>query len=337
MEEKAKAIGLLSGGLDSTLAAKLILEQGIEVEAINFVTVFCTCTSKGSTCLASQKAAEQLNIPLKVIDVSERYLDIIKKPKYGYGSGMNPCLDCRIFFFKKAKEYMEQKGASFIFTGEVLGERPMSQRKDALRIIERDSGLQGFIVRPLSAKLLAPTVAEGCGVVDRNRFLKISGRSRRPQISLAKGFGIKDYPCPSGGCLLTDKGFSRRMKDLLEHRPDFNLNDATLLKYGRHFRLSAKIKLIVGRNEWENKRIATLKEEGDTIFYAEEPKGPIAVLRGASNGEFFDEAASIIARYTLGKDGYGEVGIKCCRHPESEFRRLRAVHFEDNRLERLKI
>lgn len=337
MEKKAKAIGLLSGGLDSTLAAKLMLEQGIEVEALNYVTVFCTCTSKGSTCLASQKAAEQLNISLKVIDVSEEYLEVVKKPRYGYGSGMNPCLDCRIFFFKKAKQYMEESGAKFIFTGEVLGERPMSQRKDAMNIIERDSGLKGFLLRPLSAKFFPPTIAEEEGIVDRKKLPAVSGRSRKPQISLAKQFGIKDYPCASGGCLLTDKGFSRRMKDLLKYKPDFNLSDVNLLKFGRHFRLSPKVKLIIGRDERENNKITSLKKEGDVILYAEEPKGPFAILRGVSNGEFIDEAASITARYALGKEGYGEARIKYSKYPKEDCNYLNAKPFEISKLDRLRI
>lgn len=337
MEKKTKAIGLLSGGLDSTLAAKLILEQGIEVEAINYVTVFCTCTSKGSTCLASQKAADQLNIPLKVIDVSEEYLEIVRNPKYGYGSGMNPCLDCRIFILKKAKRYMEESGANFIFTGEVLGERPMSQRKDAMRMIECDSGLRGFIVRPLSAKLFPPTVPEEQGIVDRNKFLAISGRSRKPQISLAKEFGIRDYPCASGGCLLTNPGFIRRMKDLLKYKPDFNLEDVNLLKYGRHFRFSSKIKLVVGRNEQENSKIASFKEEDDMVFYAEEPKGPTSILRGASNGEFIREVASIIARYALGKEKFGEAKIGYRRYSEGDYKYLKAEPFDESRLNRLRI
>lgn len=337
MEKKVKAIGLLSGGLDSVLAAKLILDQGVEVEAINFVTVFCNCTSKGSTCLASQKAAEQLNIPLKVVDVSEEYLDIVKRPKYGYGSGMNPCLDCRIFIFKKARRYMEESGSSFIFTGEILGQRPMSQRKDAINTIERDSGLRGFIVRPLSAGLFPPTVAEENRLVDRSKFLAISGRSRKTQISLAKEFGIRYYPCPSGGCLLTDPGFSRRMKDLLKHKPHFDLADVNLLKYGRHFRLSPETKLIIGRDEGENGMIAALKREGDVVFSAEEPKGPTAILRGASNGEFVKEAASIIARYALGKDRYDEAEIKYFGHPDNGHSYLKARPFDDAILARLRI
>ncbi len=337
MEKKAKAIGLLSGGLDSTLAAKLILEQGIEVEAVNYVTAFCTCTSKSSTCLASQKAAEQLGISLKVMDLSEEYLEVVKKPKYGYGSGMNPCLDCRIFFFKKAKQYMEESGASFIFTGEVLGERPMSQRKDAMHIIERDSGLRGFLLRPLSAKLLPTTISEEQGIVDRSRLLAISGRSRKPQISLAKEVGIKNYPCASGGCLLTDKGFARRMKDLFKYNPNFNLADVTLLKYGRHFKFAPQIKLVVGRNEWENNRIEILKREGDVVLYAEEPKGPFAILRGSTNGEFINEAASITARYALGHTKLGEVKIRYHRFPKEDYNYLNAKPFDETRLNRLRI
>src|SRR4030043_1186032 len=168
-----KALALLSGGLDSTLAAKIVIEQGIELEALNFLTVFCSCTNRGETCLASQKAVNGLGIPLKVFNVSEEYLDVVKHPKHGYGSHMNPCIDCRIFMLKKAKAYMEEIGAVFIVTGEVLGERPMSQRRDSMRLIEKEAGLDGFILRPLSAKLLPASVPETEGWVDREKLLKI--------------------------------------------------------------------------------------------------------------------------------------------------------------------
>lgn len=332
MEKKIKAIGLLSGGLDSTVATKLILEQGIEVEAVNFVTVFCTCTSKGSTCLASQKAAEQLNVPLKVIDISEEYLEVIKKPKYGYGSGINPCLDCRIFSLKKAKQYMEETGASFVFTGEVLGQRPMSQRREAMNIIERDSGLKGYLVRPLSAKFFPPTIPEEKGILDRNKLLAISGRSRKPQISLAEKFSIKDYPCSGGGCLLTVKDFAKRMEDLMEHKPDFDLGDVNLLKYGRHFRVSPRIKLVVGRNESENHKIVALKKEDDIIFHAQEPLGPVSLLRGASGGEFINEAAAITARYALGKGNDGQVKIRYFGDSGGGDKYLNAKPFDDAKL-----
>ncbi|MDP3804786.1 MAG: hypothetical protein Q8Q87_04470, partial [Candidatus Omnitrophota bacterium] len=225
-----KALALLSGGLDSILAAKLVLEQGIEVEAINFLTIFCTCTHKGCQHAATQ-AAKTLNIPLKIFNITEEYLEVIKNPKHGYGSNMNPCIDCRIFIFKKAKDYMKEAGASFIVTGEVLGERPMSQRRDAILLIEKEAGLKGLILRPLSAKLFEPTIPEKEGIVDRAKLLDISGRSRKPQIVLAKKFAIFDYPCPAGGCLLTDPGFAKRMKDLLVHDA-LTLDNARLLKFG---------------------------------------------------------------------------------------------------------
>src|SRR4030067_2044260 len=172
-----KAIALLSGGLDSTLAVRVIMEQGVELEALNFMTVFCTCTNRGATCLASQKAVETLGIPLKVFNVSEEYLNVVRNPKHGYGSNMNPCIDCRIFMLKKAKVYMEESGASFIVTGEVLGQRPMSQRRDAMRLIEKEAGLEGFILRPLSAQALPASIPEKEGWIDREGLLKIQGRA----------------------------------------------------------------------------------------------------------------------------------------------------------------
>ena len=240
-----KAITLLSGGLDSTLASKMVMDQGVELEAVNFLTVFCTCTHRGESCLASQKAVNRLGIPLRVFNVSDEYLDVVKHPKHGYGSHMNPCIDCRIFMLKKTQAYMKEIGASFIVTGEVLGQRPMSQRRDAMRLIEKEAELDGFILRPLSAKLLPATVPEKEGWVSREKLLDIQGRSRKPQMRLADHFGIQDYPCPAGGCLLTDPGFSMRLRDLALHEPDFSLNDVHLLKTGRHFRLSPKGKLIV--------------------------------------------------------------------------------------------
>src|SRR4030043_2298018 len=261
-----KAIALLSGGLDSTLAAKVVIEQGIELEALNFRTVFCTCATRGATCQASQKAVETLGIPLRVFNVSEEYLGVVKHPKHGYGRNMNPCIDCRIFMLKKAKAYMEESGAVFIVTGEVLGQRPMSQRKDAMRLIEREAGLEGFILRPLSAKVLPTTIPEKEGWVNREKLLNISGRSRKPQIQLANHFGIRDYPCPAGGCLLTDPGFAKRMKDLMMNDPKFSLNDVHLLKMGRHFRLSPRLKLVVGRNEEENQKIQTFLQEKDILL-----------------------------------------------------------------------
>jgi len=297
-----KAIALLSGGLDSTLAAKVVMEQGVELEALNFLTVFCTCTNRGETCLASQKAVDSLGIPLRVFNVSEEYLDVVKHPKHGYGSNMNPCIDCRIFMLKKAKAYMEETGASFIVTGEVLGQRPMSQRRDAMRLIEKEAGLEGYIIRPLSAKFLPATIPEKEGCINRENLLGIQGRSRKPQIKLADHYGIRDYPCPAGGCLLTDPQFAKRMKDLMGHKPDFSLNDVHLLKFGRHFRLSPHLKLVVGRNEEDNRKIQTFAQEEDILFKTLHHPGPLSLLRGEPNDIEIEKAASITVRYGKAKD-----------------------------------
>ena len=297
-----KAIALLSGGLDSTLAAKIVMEQGIELEALNFLTVFCTCTNRGETCLASQKVVKTLGIPLKVFNVSDEYLNVVKDPKHGYGSNMNPCIDCRIFMLKKAKVYMEEAGASFIVTGEVLGQRPMSQRRDAMRLIEKEAGLEGYILRPLSAKFLPVTIPEKEGWINRETLPEFQGRSRKPQIKLADHYGIRDYPCPAGGCLLTDPQFAKRMKDLMGHKPDFSLNDVHLLKFGRHFRLSPHLKLVVGRNEEDNRKIQTFAQEEDILFKTLHHPGPLSLLRGEPNDIEIEKAASITVRYGKAKD-----------------------------------
>jgi tRNA U34 2-thiouridine synthase MnmA/TrmU len=295
-----KAIVLLSGGLDSILAAKMILEQGIELEAVNFFTVFCNCTTRGKTCLASKSAADRLGIRLKVFEVSREYFEIVKNPKYGYGSNINPCLDCRIFMFKKAGEYMREVGASFLVTGEVLGERPMSQRRAAMRIIERDVGLEGLIVRPLSAKLFESTIPEKEGLINREKLLAMQGRSRKPQIQLARELNINDYPCPAGGCLLTDSGFANRMRDLMKYKPDFTLNDIQLLKIGRHFRLTPEAKLVVGRDKEENHRLLNLAQTEDISFHPANVKGPIGIGRGIFDSRQLFTASRIIARYSDG-------------------------------------
>jgi tRNA U34 2-thiouridine synthase MnmA/TrmU len=297
-----KAIALLSGGLDSTLAARVVMEQGIELEALNLMTVFCTCTHRGATCLASQKAVETLGLPLKVMNVSEEYLCVVKGPKHGYGRNMNPCIDCRIFMFKKAKARMEESGAAFIVTGEVLGQRPMSQRKDAMQLIEKEAGLEGFVLRPLSAKVLPATVPEKKGWVDREKLLAVQGRTRKPQMALAEHYGIQDYPCPAGGCLLTDPGFAKRMKDLMTHDPDFSLNDVHLLKMGRHFRFSPGVKLVVGRQEEENQKIETFAHGGDILLKVSSFPGPLSLLRGKLDGGDIERAAAITAHYSKAKD-----------------------------------
>jgi len=235
-------------------------------------------------------------------------LDVVKHPKHGYGSNMNPCIDCRIFMLKKAKAYMESAGASFIITGEVLGQRPMSQRRDSMRLIEKEAGLEGFILRPLSAKLLPASIPEKEGWVDREKLLNMQGRSRKPQIRLADHFDIRDYPCPAGGCLLTDPGFAQRMKDLMDHNPNFSLNDVHLLKVGRHFRLSPKTKVIVGRNEEENRKIQTFSQEKDILLKVSKFPGPLSLLRGKLDDGDIRRAAGITAYYSKAK-GLDEIEV----------------------------
>ena len=312
----ATALALLSGGLDSTLAIKVVMDQGVKVEAINFISPFCTCSPKGNGCHISKKVAQNLGISLHIENISRAYLSIIKSPLYGYGKNLNPCIDCRIFMFTKAGEIMKRKGASFIITGEVLGERPMSQRRDAMNIIERDTGLKGLILRPLSAKLLPPTIPEKEGLIDRNKLLTIQGRSRKPQLGLAKQWNIYEYACPAGGCLLTDPIFARKLKDLMNEKKNFNLNDIHLLKIGRHFRLSENSKAIVGRNEHENKKLMTFGEEGDWVIQKSGLTGPITLVRGNVNDKTKQLAASITATYGQGRK-LDSVRMKSRKIPEN--------------------
>jgi tRNA U34 2-thiouridine synthase MnmA/TrmU len=286
--------------------------------------------------LASQKAVDTLGIPLKVFNVSEEYLEVVKHPKHGYGSNMNPCIDCRIFMLKKTKAYMELASASFIVTGEVLGQRPMSQRRDAMRLIEKEAGLDGFILRPLSAQFLPVTIPEKEGWVDREKLLNIQGRSRKPQMKLADQFGIRDYPCPAGGCLLTDPGFARRMKDLIHHDPNFSLNDVHLLKVGRHFRFSPRLKLVVGRNEEENQKIQTFLREGDILLKISRFPGPLSLLRGdVSEGEM-ERAAKIAAHYSKAKH-LEKVEVVCKRGEEDYGRPLFVSNISDREVKALMI
>lgn len=283
-------------------------QQGIEIEAVNFLTPFCTCTRTKGCPHEAGRVAKELKIPLKIFNISKEYLEVVKNPTYGYGKGMNPCIDCRIFMFKKAKDYMGKIGASFIVTGEVLGQRPMSQHLRAMEIIERDSGLSGLVVRPLSGRLLKPTLPEEKGWVNREQLFSISGRSRKPQMALAENLSITDYPCPAGGCLLTDPAFSKRMKDLLKFTPKPTLNDIHLLKIGRHFRLSNRLKLVVGRNEQENKKLLSLTKNEDVILTVANHKGPIVIAKGdITQNSLLLKAAAICSRYS---DDSGKSGIK---------------------------
>jgi tRNA U34 2-thiouridine synthase MnmA/TrmU len=300
-----RAVGLLSGGLDSTLAVKLMLNQGVEVFALNFITPFCTCTRKGCK-FEAKRVAEKFGIKLRVVNLGSEYIEIVKNPKYGYGKNMNPCIDCRILMFSKAREYMEEIGGAFVFTGEVLGERPMSQRLDALRVIERESGLDGRLLRPLSAKLLKPTIPELKGLIDREKLLSICGRSRKPQMRLAEELDIGEYPCPAGGCRLTDPQFARRVKDAFTHK-EYELEDVNFLRYGRHFRLSDGTKVIVGRNKNENLILSKFAKKEDRVLEVVGCAGPVTIIRRDNKFANILTAASICARYS---DSNGKVEVR---------------------------
>ena len=285
MPESIRCVGLLSGGLDSILATRAMLDQGLDVHCINFKSPFCTCTSKGASCSAAQSAVRQIgDIPLEVQIVGDDYLEVIKHPKHGRGRGMNPCLDCRSFKFRQAQRYAESIGARFLFTGEVLGQRPMSQHRRAMAIIDRDADLVGQVLRPLSAQRMEPTIAEQQGWVDRERLLAFSGRTRKPQIALAVEMGIDEYPCPAGGCLLTEISFANRLADLFEKHPDCTAADMPLLKLGRHFRTPDGAKLVVGRDERQNQRLEAMAA-GHWLSYMPDEPGPMVMIQDLVEGD----------------------------------------------------
>jgi tRNA-specific 2-thiouridylase len=294
--EPVKALAMFSGGLDSILAVKLVQRQGIKVEALNFCGFFCSCKAGSGVA----EAAKQLGVPLKMVEVDEGYLRMLRKPKHGYGKNMNPCVDCKIFMLKQAKKYAKQINASFIFTGEVLDERPMSQHYPALKIIEEESGLKGRLLRPLSAKLLPQTTVEKRRLVKRELLLAIGGRSRKPQIALAREFGVTSFPSPAGGCLLTEVEFARRLCDLFLHRKRCTVADVALLRLGRQFRLGEN-KIIVGRNEKENKALVAGKGAGDFVLEVPDVAGPITLLQGRKTSEAVAVAAGLTAFYSDAK------------------------------------
>ncbi len=301
-----KAVALVSGGLDSTLAVKLMLEQGVQVVGL-YLSAPWGCCDKTK----AMKVASALGIEFMVVKMTQEYIQVIRKPKYGYGSSMNPCVDCRIYMFHKAKELMSEVGASFMVTGEVLGQRPMSQMRHSLHVIERDAGLERLIVRPLSAKALPITIPEELGIVDREKLYRITGRSRKPQMEMAAKFGILDYPNPAGGCLLTDQEFGNRVRDLFQYQEKIDLEDMELLRVGRHFRADRHTKLIVGRNEEENAVLVEYLAPGRLLFVPEEFAGPSLLLQGPPNDETRHLALQLIARYTRPEKRPLEARVAC--------------------------
>jgi len=282
------------------LAAKIISDQGIEIHAVNFVMEFASRDIENHKKRITE-TIRQIGLVPEFIDISKEYLGLLDNPSYGFGANINPCIDCKIFMLKKAKELLPKRNASFVITGEVLGERPMSQRRDALDAIENKSGLKGYLLRPLSAKLLKPTIPEDEGIVNRDGLLDIRGRSRKPQLSLAEKFGIKKFFTPAGGCLLTDPGFSRRLKDLIMY-DSVNLDDIRMLKHGRHFRFRNNAKFILGRDKEDNSHILKLRKDGDLMFAPDGYPGPIGILRGSKDSDLVNLSAEILVSYANKKN-----------------------------------
>ena len=306
-----KAVALISGGLDSMLAARLILEQGVHVEGINFYTGFCV---EGHTHAIRKRSggrrnnalwsAEQLGIKLHIIDIVEEYKDVLTRPKHGYGANLNPCLDCKIFMVGKAKAWAEQHGFDFIITGEVIGQRPKSQRKQTMPIIAAESGADDRLLRPLCAKNLPPTLPERQGWVVRERLGDFSGRSRKPQIALARDFGFTDFAQPAGGCcFLTDPNYATKLQDMWQHRgsKNYQLDDIMLLKVGRHIRPNARFKLIIGREEGENNFLRGYCKQF-TFMQVKDHAGPLVLVEGELREDDWQLAAGITGRFSQGRD-----------------------------------
>jgi len=297
--KRCKAIALMSGGLDSNLAIRLLHDMGIELIGVHFTGPFCMCNRGAGGCIHyAKKIADELGIEFSTRPLGTEYLDIVVNPKHGRGSGMNPCLDCRMLMFRRAKAMMVEKGASFIATGEVIGQRPMSQLSDKLRLIERETDLEGLVVRPLSAQHLPPTIPEQEGWVDREQFLAIQGRGRRQQMDLADKLRIGDYPCPAGGCLLTDKNFAARLREHIDHTGGLQMVDIALLKLGRHFRLPSGARLIVGRDQEESERLEQRATENDALLTPVNVTGPSVLVsnHNPDNGDL-QLAARILSAY----------------------------------------
>jgi len=294
-QKRKKAIVLLSGGLDSALAAKIVQEQGIILKGVTFKSYFFDPSS------AVAKQAQELEIPFETIDISQEQLRLVKKPRYGYGKNMNPCIDCHSLMLKKAWQAAKKFGADFLVTGEVVRQRPKSQNEKALEIVEREAGVEGLVLRPLSARLLPETIAEKNGWVDRRKLFSIRGRSRKKQIELSKKFNLQEYTSPAGGCLLTDPNFSQRLRDLLARTKNPSSSDLALLRLGRHFWEGSAL-LVVGRNEEENEKIKNLFSPGDIVVELKDIPGPTTLVRlwkEKEKKEAIEKAKELTKYYSL--------------------------------------
>ena len=322
--------------MDSILAVKLIVEQGnVSVHPVRFITPFSESRALNNETMTPEGILKDSGLTLETITLGKEYLRIIKNPEYGYGKNMNPCIDCRIYMFKKAKKCLGQLGGSFLITGEVLGQRPMSQTGQAMKLIEKRAGVAGLTLRPLCAKLLEPTLAEEKGWVDRNKLLALSGRSRRTQLELAGAMNVVDFPSPAGGCLLTDPGFSLRLKNLFDCEK-VDLGDIELLKIGRHFRFSLEVKLVVSRNKDENEKLLLLVRDEDFLFKAADFPGPLALGRGEEVEKFLSLAGSITARYGKARDNQ-QVKVSCRRLPGQKEKFIFVKPIKDGELSKYRI
>jgi tRNA U34 2-thiouridine synthase MnmA/TrmU len=305
-----KAIGIVSGGLDSLLATRLVMEMGFDVLALHFVIGFEPTHLRGTEVLSLPEAIVRTGANCELVDVRQEFAKVLAQPRHGYGANLNPCIDCKIYMLSRAKEKMEELSAAFVFTGEVLGQRPMSQRMHAMQLIARESGLGEHLVRPLCGGLLPPTAPEKQGIIRRDQLESIQGRSRTAQMALAEKLGVSDYPTPAGGCLLTDPSFAKRAADLMKRRPGkiLRLNDPRLLLVGRHIVLPQGSKAVIGRKEEENDVIESFSSLG-SILVAEDVPGPSTLVEGSPSPEDLDAAARLTARYGKGKT-LDEVTIK---------------------------
>ena len=325
------ALALFSGGLDSILACRLIMAQGIKVRAVRFVTPFFGDELLRREDQYRQEVADKYGIDVQLRDVSDKYLEMLRKPAHGYGKNFNPCVDCKILIASESRLMLAEEGASFLISGEIVGQRPMSQRRDTLRIIERDSGCDEILLRPLCALNLAETLPEKEGWVDRQRLLAFKGRTRQPQMALAASFGIEDYPSPAGGCALTDPNKAGRVRRFYEEHDEVVAADIRLLMVGRQFVLPGGGWLVVGRNEGENNSILTLQQPGDVVLaMAEDWPGPAAILRHSGGMKDIEAAVGLIKRFSRKGAGLNNASVQFWRAGEEKVEELNLPAMDDS-------
>jgi tRNA U34 2-thiouridine synthase MnmA/TrmU len=330
-----RALALFSGGLDSILAVKVIQQQGVDVLAINFTSPFFGCSPVLDGEPVAARYARRYDIPFRSIQLGTDFLEMLRHPRYGYGSALNPCIDCKTFMLRCAGELLAELKADFVITGEVVGQRPMSQRHDTLRLIERDCGLGGLLLRPLSAKFLKITIPESEGWVKREELPALRGRGRKDQMRLAAELGVDEYPVPGGGCLLTEQSYIPKVQDLLDHQTVPLVRDFELLRTGRHFRLSERCKAVVGRDNSDNEKILAIAGSGETTLRWLDGASPLVLMVGEADETAIRQAGRILLRYT--KSPKGETG---CISVQRDGKRseISVVHdLDENELERLRI